>query len=136
MKLKILLAFALLTGIFLTERSHAQEVIFNYFNINSDGADVLLEWEVQEETVIERFELYRKFNDEGTFIAISTITTNGTGAYQFLDDDIFKNLSRTIFYELHVIIQGKTEPVIVTNSLLHSPTSVQRTWGSIKAMFR
>ncbi|MEM8901216.1 MAG: hypothetical protein AAGC85_24105, partial [Bacteroidota bacterium] len=106
------------------------------FNINSDGADVLLEWEVQEETVIERFELYRKFNDEGTFIAISTITTNGTGAYQFLDDDIFKNLSRTIFYELHVIIQGKTEPVIVTNSLLHSPTSVQRTWGSIKAMFR
>ncbi|MEM9936653.1 MAG: hypothetical protein AAF824_23700 [Bacteroidota bacterium] len=136
MKLKMLLIITLLAGIFLSEKAYAQDVVFSYFNLNSDGADVLLEWEVQEEANIERFELYRKFNDEGTFIAITTFTPNGTRQYQFLDDDIFKNLSRTIFYELHVVIKGKTDPVIVTNSLLHSPTSVQRTWGSIKAMFR
>ena len=54
--------------------------------------------------------------------------------YTFLDDAIFKTESRVIYYELHVVTDNRVHKF--SRSLSHNPTSVQRTWGSIKSMFR
>lgn len=114
--------------------SAQNQVLFNYFNITSEGADVLLEWELKSEDGIQEFEIYRKFNEEASFEYLETMDLNGTQKYQFLDDEIFKTASRTIHYELHIVTENGTQTFI--KSLLHSPTSIQRTWGSIKSMFR
>lgn len=114
--------------------SAQSQVLFNYFNITSEGADVLLEWELKNEDGIQEFEIYRKFNEESSFEYLQTMDLNGTQRYQFLDDEIFKTAARTIHYELHIVTENGTQKFI--KSLLHSPTSIQRTWGSIKSMFR
>lgn len=125
----------LLSGIAGSLQAQSQgDVIFRYFNLVSDGADILVEWEVENEKDISRFDLFRRFADENTFTSVISIEPNGNLKYEFLDDDIFKSSSRTVVYELHVVTESKT--IKFTKELLHSPTSIQRTWGSIKSMFR
>ena len=110
------------------------QVLLNHFETTSEGADVLLSWEVQDESTVKEFRLFRRVNDEQTAAHVATIPLNGTRNYTHLDDDIFKTESRVIHYELQVVTQ--TQILRFTRSLSHNPTSIQRTWGSIKSMFR
>ena len=112
----------------------AQSVLLNYYNLTADGADVLLEWEVQETAGIVEFQIFRRLNSEPSGAHLITIPASGGRAYSYLDDDIFKTEGRVIHYELHVVMAGRTETY--ERSLSHNPTSIQRTWGSIKSMFR
>lgn len=106
----------------------------NYFIVTSEGADIFLEWELTTEDSLENFQIYRKFDDESTYSLVEIVEPDGSKTYQFLDDDIFKNASRTISYELRILVSKET--FVEERNILHSPTSIQRTWGSIKSMFR
>ncbi len=119
----------------ICEFANAQTLILNYFTITSDGADILIEWEIKDETNLTEFQLYRKLNDEPTLTFVTNVLPNGSLKYQFLDDGIFKNNGRIIQYELHVFI-GNQVHKFTSIPLAHTPTSIQRTWGSIKSMFR
>lgn len=112
----------------------AQIPLMNYFNLTSDGADVLLEWEIQSEEGVSEYRLFRKYNDEATFTHVATLPVSGLRKYSYLDDNIFKAEHRVLQYELQVVVQGKVYSF--GRTLTHNPTSIQRTWGSIKAMFR
>jgi hypothetical protein len=77
--------------------------------------------------------LFRKVN-EGSFQPVTTLHANGSGRYTFMDDDIFKNESQVLTYELQVMKNGRYHKFYTT--LSHNPTAIQRTWGSIKSMFK
>lgn len=115
--------------------SYGQTVLLNYFNLSPDGSDVVLEWEIQDESQIQEYRIFRKLNDEPIQAHVGTLLPTGSGSYQFLDDNIFKTESRVIHYELHVVLANGQSQVFQA-SLSHNPTSIQRTWGSIKSMFR
>jgi hypothetical protein len=111
------------------------QVLIDQFSISSEGADVLLSWNLPQEEEIREFRLFRSINEEATSAHVATVTATGALVYSYLDDDIFKTESRTLHYELQVIMaSGQIHRF--KRSLSHNPTSVQRTWGSIKAMFR
>ena len=112
----------------------AQTVLLNYFTLEADGASIVLEWEMQGEEGIKEFRLFRKFNDEPSLAHVASLPVNGAFKYKYLDDDIFKTQGRVIHYELHIVTDAKTHKFYATHS--HNPTSIQRTWGSIKSMFR
>ncbi|RMG66450.1 MAG: hypothetical protein D6722_14990 [Bacteroidetes bacterium] len=112
----------------------AQSVLLNYYNLTADGSDVLLEWEVQDTRGITEFQIFRRMNNESSGVHVATIPISSGSAYSYLDDDIFKTDGQVIHYELHIVMPGKTETY--ERSLSHNPTSIQRTWGSIKSMFR
>jgi hypothetical protein len=104
------------------------------FSVRSMGADVLVEWEVLDETGITEFRLFRQIDSQGAFEFLNTIYANGGYRYQYLDDNIYKDGPRVLTYKLQVVRDGKTHDFFST--LSHNPTSIQRTWGSIKSMFR
>ena len=112
----------------------AQSVIVSDFNLTSDGADVLLEWDIPDETAVLEYRIYRRQNQNPNQDHIVTIKADGSGRYQYLDDGIFKRDSKVIHYDLEIIQEKRTDTF--TNSITHNPTSIQRTWGSIKAMFK
>ncbi len=115
--------------------TQAQRVFLNYFMINSDGADIVLEWEVQDESMVVEYQLFRTINNEQIPTFVTKIDPDGSNKYQFLDDNIYKTSPRVINYQLEIHINDKTvQKEFATIS--HNPTSIQRTWGSIKAMFR
>ena len=105
------------------------------FKLTPNGADILLEWEMKNEEGVSEFQVYRKINNEPTLTFVANLMVNGSLKYKFLDDDIFKQSGRIIQYELHVIKDGEILK-FASLPLAHTPTSIQRTWGSIKSLFR
>lgn len=113
---------------------YAQQFLINFFNAQPKGADVLIEWEVQTDAGVAEYQVFRRFDNEPTLTHITTVKPSGSRKYVYLDDDIFKTTSRVIHYELQVVTPDKIYKSFAVIS--HNPTSVQRTWGSIKSLFR
>ncbi|MEM8892761.1 MAG: hypothetical protein AAGD28_32570 [Bacteroidota bacterium] len=118
----------------LPQKVQAQTVLLNYFNLKVDGAQILLEWELQSEIGVKEFRVFRRFNDEPSLAHLVTMPVKGLMKYNYLDDDMFKTQGRVVHYELHIVTDKKTFKYFASQS--HNPTSIQRTWGSIKSMFR
>ena len=125
----LLVAFAL-----LSVALNAQTLTLSYFNASPDGTDVLVSFEVPSEAGVTNFKLWRKIGTETDFTFLNHIAPTGALQYSYLDYTIFKDEAKNITYKLQVY-QGGAVYTYYTN-ILHNPTSVQRTWGSIKAMFR
>lgn len=126
------IAFAFLLVMPLAVRS--QTLVLNYFTATPSGSDVMVQWEIPEEGGVSQFKLMRKIDNETDFKVITTVIPTGSRSYSFLDAAVFKDAPRVVTYQLQITRNGIVYSYYA--NLLHNPTSVQRTWGSIKAMFR
>ena len=113
---------------------NAQALTLNYFNATPDGSDVVVAFELPTEDGVTNMKVWRKIDNEAQFTFLDHIQPTGSMEYRYLDYTIFKDDPRTITYRLQVYRNGAVFTYHTT--ILHNPTSVQRTWGSIKAMFR
>jgi len=111
-----------------------QSITLNYFNASPDGSDVLVSFEVPHENGVNNFKLYRKIDEDPSWTFLDNISPSGDFVYTHLDYTIFKDEAKNITYKL-LVYQNGTVYTYYTN-ILHNPTSVQRTWGSIKSMFK
>lgn len=114
----------------------AQQMLIQRFTAAASGTDVLLNWEIKSGiSGITEFRIQRKVNQEPVFTQISTSTFNqGKHTYEFWDRTIFKETPKQIQYRLLIIKDGQTSYYDTFVTL--NPTSAQRTWGSIKSMFK
>ena len=124
----------MLAALPLLQTLHAQGLTLNYFTATPDGSDMILRWELPDEAGITEFKVFRKIGEESDFQHITTVPANGSRAYEYLDYTLFRGEPRTVNYRLQIMKGGMAYSFYV--SVMHNPTSVQRTWGSIKAMFR
>jgi len=118
---------------FTTLNTQAQGVTLEQFIVKSEAASVMVTWQITDESNIREYKLYRKI-DEGAFKMVATIPASGLGNYVYEDDDIFKDDSQVLTYELQVMKNNRLHKFYTT--LSHNPTAIQRTWGSIKSMFK
>ena len=113
----------------------AQGVNLTDFGVSAlNGADIKIDWTTENESGVSEYRLYRKTGGNSEQKYVGTVYANGTGKYTYYDRDVFKTEATTITYELRVIKNGN--PSFFYASLSYNTTSVQRTWGSIKGMFR
>lgn len=112
----------------------AQNLTLNYFHASPDGSDVIVAFEVPSEAGISDFKLWRKVGGDTQYTFLESISPNGSLHYQYNDYTIFKDEAKTISYKLQIFQNGAV--FTYYTDITHNPTSVQRTWGSIKAMFR
>ena len=113
---------------------NAQALSLDYYNASPDGTDILVAWEITDQSGVTNFKVFRKVEGEPSYTFLSHISPESDGSYQYLDYTIFKDSPKNISYKLQ-INKGSEVFTFLTN-ITHNPTSVQRTWGSIKAMFR
>lgn len=132
-KATVLLIFSVAL-VFFTTTLKAQNLTLNYFHASPDGSDVVVAWEVPSEAGITDFRVWRKVNDESQYAFLDHVAPTGALQYQFQDYTVFKDEAKTISYKLQVFQNGAV--FTYYTDITHNPTSVQRTWGSIKAMFR
>ena len=128
---------ALLTGLLLVASvAWAMEGALTYFQATSTGSAVKLDWELSNENGINSFELSRKTGTEPVFKKVTTIAPNGSRRYTYLDTEVTPDFSSNgaITYKLTLNTSGTDVSHYTT--LSQSPSSVQRSWGSIKSMFR
>ena len=106
------------------------------FQATFDGSNVRVTWEVANEAGVQSYELYRKANNEPAFGRLSTMSPSGQARYQYLDTDVYRGTQGGGPYTYRLTVRTTTGDQSYTSTLGQTPSAVQRSWGSIKSMFR
>ncbi|PJA96845.1 MAG: hypothetical protein CO129_04240 [Ignavibacteriales bacterium CG_4_9_14_3_um_filter_34_10] len=108
----------------------------NGFTAHSFNGDILIHWQTTSETNVKYFIVERR-TQYSDFMEVATINPESDRYYEYTDKNVFKSNDNIYYYRIKIV--DKDGNVSYTNeiSVLHSTaTSVKRTWGSIKALFR
>ena len=123
-------------------------VTLTLFTASYDGANVRVEWEVSSESDVTGFELARKGAADPVFQVVSSMVPTGQRRYQYLDPNVYRaGVGSTVPGSSNGALSGGpfTYRLIVRSSggdqsystvLAGTPSAVQRSWGTIKSMFR
>ena len=100
------------------------------------GTDIRLEWKVSDENGVSNYEIARKKDGDASYSRLAEVPGTGSGTYSWTDDNLYKDgdAMENISYRLGA--QTTSGPRYFYANIQHSPTAVQRSWGSIKSMFR
>ena len=101
----------------------------------SNGTSIVVRWISDDETSVYGYMVERKAGMDGAFVPLTNppLPVKGNGAlYEYRDDSAFRVTDS--FYQYRITALGINAVYYV--SVQHSVSSVRRTWGSIKAMFR
>ena len=109
------------------------------FNGRSEGDNIVLTWQTGEENGIKQFVVERK-NINSSFFDLGTVMAKGSNSvYTYVDQDAFSKGSDLLFiYRLKIVPINPNNPPTYSKEVTvsHNVSSVKRTWGSIKALFR
>ena len=103
----------------------------------SDGNNVTVQWGTTDESAVKEYGIERRPATGSDFVLVATIAPKGSNSYyEFVDQTAFKTTGTVYQYRVRVVdtygAVTYSDPVTVT----HNVSSVKRTWGSLKAMFR
>jgi hypothetical protein len=126
--------FLLLSSTFLFVTAFQVQV--SSFQAVYQGADIRLEWKVSDESEVQTYEVARKKDSDASYSKLADIPQSAMGNYVWVDDNLYKDgdAMENISYRLSAITASG--PKFFYANIQHSPTAVQRSWGSIKSMFR
>ena len=100
------------------------------------GADIRLEWKVSEESGVSSYEISRKKEDDAAYGRLTEIPASGQSNYSWIDDNLYKDGDAMENISYRLTAHTSSGPKYFYTNIQHSPTAVQRSWGSIKSMFR
>jgi hypothetical protein len=127
--------------VLLAAPSLAQKAIDGMPQAKSDGRVITVHWVSTDETGLAGYELARGSGSIGSSLAFIVIfdrvAPKGSNAiYDVVDETAFRTSESFYQYRIVAIYADghRSEPYFV--GVTHSVSSVRRTWGSIKAMFR
>jgi hypothetical protein len=129
-------ALALFLALFLPLVAAQAAVIKGSLTATSNNSMIMVRWASDDDAGISGYEVARKSGLEGAFIVIAVAPLSGDRSYVFVDETAFRTTDSYYQFRITpVYADGRAvEPFYVT--VTHSVSSVRRTWGSIKAMFR
>lgn len=108
-----------------------------YFQASYQGSDVRLEWKVNQSSAQGNFYVYRRKADEEDFVKLTDVDNTGADSYTYVDQNLYKaNESQQTSMTYKLVVKGQSVNETYFASIQRSPTAVQRSWGSIKVMFR
>ncbi len=113
--------------------------VFLSIKAESRGEEIILEWGTGTENGFHTFEIERKSNEVPTYRRIGQIVAKGNnGSYRFVDNGAFFKASadKEFTYRVRAVGSGfeqYSEPVTVSHKVV---SSVKRSWGMIKELFR
>ncbi|MGA9117692.1 MAG: hypothetical protein WB626_13060 [Bacteroidota bacterium] len=104
----------------------------------SDGVNITVRWVSEDEGTVGRYELERKSGLSGSFLPLATVPLRGNNTlYEYVDETAFRIAGSIYQYQLRVTFHTGQSPVVYGPiTVRHDVSSVRKTWGSIKAMFR
>lgn len=111
--------------------------IINFFVADSDGDNIILTWQSSSEQNVQQYEVLRG-PDKDHLSTIAIVKAKGDNStYTYIDENAYKTTDSFYSYGLVVVdrdgIRSNSMYTFVTHS---GVSSVKRTWGSIKALFR
>ncbi|MEW6195077.1 MAG: hypothetical protein AB1521_07985 [Bacteroidota bacterium] len=108
--------------------------IYN-FTARSQNGDVIVRWQASSETNIKHYVVERK-TVNGSFVEIGIVQPQSSKNYEFVDKTAFKGNDVLYVYHLKIVDSDGSASYTWEIAVPHNVSSVKRTWGSIKALFR
>jgi hypothetical protein len=116
---------------------HAGPVKDGSLSAHSDGVRIYVRWISEDESGVARFEVERKAGLNGQFILLAQVAPRGNNSpYEYVDDSPFRVTESIYQYRVKVVMASGEVMYFGPVTVPHNPSTVRRTWGSIKAMFR
>ena len=110
--------------------------ILNYFEVNSQGENVQVEWKTGDESNVNHFSILRK-TPQTSYVEIATVQPRGSNSlYTYVDQSIYKTNDVIFIYQLKIVDNDNLATYSIERSASPNISGIKRTWGSIKAMFR
>lgn len=108
------------------------------FSAESDGSIITIRWVSEDESGVTSYELERKAGLYGQFFLLAQVATKGNNStYEYVDDSALRVTAESVYqYRLKILLSDGTSIYSPEITVIHAVSSVRRTWGSIKAMFR
>ena len=105
----------------------------------SNGTNIVVRWSSETETDVYGYRIERRAGPEGSpFVQLTgaDIAPRGDGSlYEFTDNAAYRVTDNIYVYRVTAVIPGNRS-IAYYVTVNHRVSSVRRTWGSIKAMFR
>lgn len=108
-----------------------------FFQTGYEGTQVFLDWNVPNETGIVSYEVDRKDAAEAAYVRLNRQLPDGQGHYRFVDATSYRDVSslaKPATYRLTIRSTTGEESFTSVPNLI--PNAVERSWGSVKIMFR
>ncbi len=106
------------------------------FQAHSDGNDIIVEWQTTQENNLKEFVVQRR-TANSDFIDLDKVKAKGSNSYySYRDESAYKTTGTLYIYRLKIVDNDNTISYSAEVSVSHNVSSVKRTWGSIKALFR
>ena len=107
------------------------------FTVTLDGSNVRVEWEVNTEADVTSFDIYRKSVADPTYSLLSNIIPTGQRRYLYTDRNVYRGVAGGGPFTYRLTVHGGANgEQTYTANLAQTPSAVQRSWGTIKSMFR
>lgn len=108
-----------------------------FFVADSNGENITLTWQSTDEQNVKEYEILRG-PDKDNLISIATIPAKGSNSsYVFYDKSAYKSTASFYAYGLVIVdFDGTRSEPMYTFVSHDGVSSIKRTWGSIKALFR
>jgi len=107
------------------------------FTAESYDSNIKISWTTSQETNLNNFVVERKTFGSNFAVISQPIAAKGdNSSYEFVDENAFKSADLLFVYRLKIIEKNNSTSYSGEVSVSHSVSSVRRTWGSIKALFR
>ncbi|MCX8051904.1 MAG: hypothetical protein N3B17_08445 [Chlorobi bacterium] len=121
----------------------AAEVSVEYLTARSDGRSITVEWKPTVERDIARYDIERS-TDNRTWTLIASLDPKGSGTvYRYVDNDVLGKGSgdpsasaRVYYYRLRIVGTDNSTTYTSSTAVTHNLSTVRRTWGMIKEMFK
>ncbi|MBC8146100.1 MAG: hypothetical protein H7X80_10995 [bacterium] len=116
----------------------ANPSVFSLFNVTPQNDDIVVQWRSMSETGVQYYDVERSSDDVPQFRRLERVAAKGAGAtYTFTDNGAFYKPSsgKKFSYRIRAAGSGGDQfsPV---KSVVHDVSSVKRSWGMIKELFR
>ncbi len=107
----------------------------NGVSATSRDGDVVIAWQTTSETNLKYFVVERK-SVNGDFIELSIVYPRADHNYEYIDQSAYKTADAFYIYQIKIVCYNEKDSFSNEVSVNHHVSSVKRTWGSIKALFR
>lgn len=122
----------------------ALEVSVEYLSARSDGSSITIEWKPAVERDILRYDIERS-SDNRTWTLVASLDPKGGGSvYRYIDTDVLgrgavndpKTAAKVYYYRLRIVGTDNSITYTSSTAVTHNLSTVRRTWGMIKEMFK
>ena len=104
----------------------------------SNGNSITIRWQSDDETNVSGIEIERQSGTSAQFVFLDAVRPKGNNQlYEYVDDSAFRTSESLYRYRVKIVYSNGAAPSYYGPiTVTHNVSSVRRTWGSIKAMFR